>query len=139
MSWIKEEFEKLDQSSTALRKFGLLVGGVFLALGAVLVWRHRAAGWPFVSIGGVLVVVGAVIPKALKWVHTFWMILALMMGWVVTRILLTIAFFLVVTPVGLLQRLLGKSPIEVAFRSDVGSYWETRTTQVVPEDYRKQF
>ena len=62
MSWIKEEFQKLDQSSTALRKFGLLVGGVFLALGAVLVWRHRGAGWPFVSIGGVLVVVGAVVP-----------------------------------------------------------------------------
>jgi len=139
MSWIKEEFQKLDQSPKALRKFGLLVGSVFLGLGAILVWRHRGAGWPFVYIGAVLVVAGAVIPKALRWVHTGWMLLALAIGWVMTRVLLTIAFFLVVTPVGLLQRIFGKRAIEVAFRSDVSSYWEVRTTQTVPEDYNKQF
>lgn len=139
MSWIKEEFQKLDQTRKALRNFGLLVGSVFLLLGALLVWRHRGAGWPFVTIGSVLIVMGAAIPTALKWVHTGWMILALAMGWVVTRVLLTIAFFLVVTPVGLLQRVFGKRAIEVAFRPDVGSYWEARTTETVPEDYKKQF
>ena len=139
MVWINEEYKKLDQSPKALRGFGFLVGSVFLLLGALLIWRHRDAGWPFVSIGSILVVAGALFPQALKWVHTCWMILALTMGWVVTRVLLTIVFFLVVTPVGLLQRFLGKSAIEVAFRSDVSSYWKTRTTQAVPEDYNKQF
>jgi hypothetical protein len=140
MSWIKEEFQKLDQTPRALRKFGLMVGGVFLVLGALMVWRHRAAGWPFVSVGAVLVVLGGVMPTALKWVHTLWMIFALMLGWVVTRVLLTIVFYLVVTPVGMIQRLSGKSGIEVAFRdANVASYWQTRTNRFMPEDYEKQF
>jgi hypothetical protein len=50
-----------------------------------------------------------------------------------------IAFFLVVTPIGLLQRLFGKRIIEVAFRANAASYWQARTTHPVPEDYEKQF
>ena len=140
MSWIKEEFRKLDQSPRSLRKFGLMVGGVFFVLGAIMLWRHRAAGWPLTSIGAVLIVLGGILPVTLKWVHTGWMIIALMLGWVVTRVLLTIVFYLVVTPIGLLQRLLGKSGIHVAFReANVASYWQPRTGQFTPEDYTKQF
>jgi hypothetical protein len=139
MSWINEEYRNLDQSPKALRSFGFLVGSVFLLLGALFVWRHRGAGWPFVSIGAVLVVAGAAIPKALQWVHAFWMMIAVMLGWVVTRILLTIVFFLVVTPVGLLQRVFGKRAIEVDFRASAASYWQARTARPAPEEYEKQF
>ncbi len=67
------------------------------------------------------------------------MIAALAIGWVMTRVLLTIVFFLVVTPVGLLQRLFGKRAIEVDFGTNAASYWQTRTVRPMPEDYEKQF
>ena len=67
------------------------------------------------------------------------MIAALALGWVMTRILLTIVFFLVVTPIGLLQRLFGKRAIEVDFKPDAASYWQARTARPAPEDYEKQF
>ena len=139
MSWIKDEFQKLDRSPRALRRFGLMVGAVFLLLGGLLVWRHRAAGWPFVSIGTALILTGALAPAALKWIYAVWMMLAVMLGWVVTRVLLTIVFFLVVTPVGLLQRAFGKRSIEVAFKTGEASYWQSRTASPAPEEYEKQF
>jgi hypothetical protein len=67
------------------------------------------------------------------------MILSLALGWVMSRILLTIAFFLIVTPIGLLQRLFGKRPLEIAFRTGANSYWQPRTARPVPADYEKQF
>ena len=140
MSWINEEFQKLDHTPRSLRKFGLMVGGVFLGLGLLLVWRHRGAGWPFTSIGTILMFLGAVAPLTLKWVYTGWMILALMLGWVMTRVILTAAFYIVVTPIGLLQRVFGKRAIEVDFREgNVASYWQDRRKHFLPEDYEKQF
>jgi hypothetical protein len=139
MSWINDEYQKLDRSPGALRRFGFTVGFVILFLGCVLLWRQRGAGWPLISIGAVLVLAATLAPLTLKWVYAPWMIVALALGWIVTRILLTIVFFLVVTPVGLLQRLFGKRTIEVAFKADAGSYWQPRTARPTSEGYEKQF
>lgn len=139
MSWISDEYQKLDRSPRALRKFGWTVGPVILLLGAIFLWRQRGAGWPLIAIGVVLILAAALAPVTLKWVHGAWMIAALALGWVMTRILLTIVFFLVVTPIGLLQRLFGKRAIEVDFRADAASYWQARTARPAPEDYEKQF
>src|SRR5437868_11089347 len=115
MSWIDEELQKLDQSRRGLRRFVLMVGAVILILGLIMLWRHRAAAWPLISLGTALVLLGSLAPSILKRVHSVWMILALMLGWVATRVLLTIVFYFVVTPVGLLQRLLRKRAVEIAF------------------------
>jgi hypothetical protein len=139
MSWIKEEYRKLDQSPSALRRFGLLVGGVFLLLAGLLIWRQRAAGWPLFLLGATLVIGGVAFPRMLKWVHAPWMLLALVLGAVVSRILLTLLFYLVVTPIGFFQRCFGKRTIEVAFQDNVSSYWQERTTHPIPKDYERQF
>ena len=139
MSWINEEYRNLDRSPRALRRFGFSVGSVVLLLGCILLWRHRGAAWPLISIGTVLVLAAGLAPRTLKWIHGPWMIAALALGWMVTRILLTIVFFLVVTPIGFLQRLFGKRAIEVAFKAGAASYWQARTARPMPEDYEKQF
>lgn len=139
MSWINEEYEKLDRSPRALGRFGFMVGSVVLLLGCFLLWRQREAGWALIAIGTVLVLAAGMVPSILKWVYAPWMIGALALGWVVTRILLTLVFFLVVTPVGLLQRLFGKRVIEVDFKADAASYWQARTARPAPKDYEKQF
>jgi hypothetical protein len=139
MSWIDDEYRKLDRSPPALRRFGYLVGSVFLLLGCVLLWRHRGPGWPLAFVGAVLVIAAALAPGTLKWIYAPWMLLAAALGWVVTRILLTIVFFLVVTPIGLLQRFFGKRAIDVGFKADAASYWQARAASPAPKDYEKQF
>ena len=139
MSWIKNEYQGFDRSRGALRRFGVTVGLVILLLGAVMLWRDRGASWLLISIGAGLFLAAGLAPSSLKWVHGPWMIASLALGWIVTRILLTIAFFVVITPIGLLQRLFGKSAIEVAFTANSASYWQRRTASPIPEDYEKQF
>jgi hypothetical protein len=135
-----EEFQELDQSPRALRRFGFTVGLVMLLLGSLLLWRqHRATGWPLTSLGSLLLIGAGFFPTALKYLHRPWMILSLALGWIMSRVLLTIVFFLVVTPIGLLQRFFGKRAIEVDFRTEAASYWQLRTERFTPANYEKQF
>lgn len=137
MSWINDEYKKLDRSPRALRRFGLTVGLVLLLLGGLMAWRHRDGGWVLVSIGILLALTGAFVPAALRYVYQIWMTFAFTLGWFMTRVILTVVFFLVVTPIGLLQRLCGKRPLEYHFKSDEPTYWQRRTAG--PSDYEKQF
>jgi len=138
--WINEEFQKLDQSPRALRRFGFTVGPVILSLGLLLLWRHHpAAGSPLTSLGSILLILAGFIPTALKYLHGPWMILSLALGWIMSRLLLTIVFFLVITPIGVLQRLFGKRSIEIALEPDAVSYWQLRTGSCAASEYEKQF
>lgn len=140
MSQISEEYHAFDRSPVALRRFGFTVGTALVIVGVLLAWRGRTAGWPLAVAGGAIVLLALVVPGALKILHRFWMSLALAMGWVMTNVILTIVFFLVVTPIGLLQRLFGKSALALSFRSGAESYWEIRERwQPDPSEYERQF
>jgi hypothetical protein len=68
------------------------------------------------------------------------MTLALLMGWVMTRVILTFIFYVVVTPIAQLARLSGKKFLNAAFREDVESYWIIREIEEVSKErYEKQF
>ncbi len=136
---LEQAYAKLDQSPRALRRFGIIVGAVLLLLGTLLLLGERKAGGPFLSLGALLVLLAAFVPSVLRYVYKPWMILAFAMSWVVSRIILTLLFFLIVTPVGLLQRFCGKRPLEFRFRSGESTYWQERSTQPAPADYEKQF
>lgn len=94
------------------RSFGLSVGGVLLLLAAYLFWRGRvlpaevAAG-----TGAVLVVLGLVKPALLEWPSAVWWKFALVLGYINARVILTVIFFVVLTPIALLWRLLGRDPL----------------------------
>jgi saxitoxin biosynthesis operon SxtJ-like protein len=140
MSWISDEYQNLDRSPRALRRFGFTVGSVILFLGSVLLWRHLSVGWLVISIGTVLLLAAAFVPTMLQWVHGPWMIVSFLLGWIVSGIVLTLVFFLVVTPLGLLQRLFGKNAIDAGFKADAPSYWRARKTAAsTPEEYERQF
>lgn len=139
MSWINDEYQKLDRSPRALRRFGIMVGAALLLLGTLLLLGDRRAGGPILSIGVLFLLVAALAPLVLRYVYRPWMTLAFAMSWLITRVILTLLFFLIVTPVGLLQRLCRKRALEFRFKGGETTYWQPRTTQPVPADYEKQF
>jgi len=107
------------------RKFGLTVGAAFLVLAAVSRWRgHQIAPFVLASLGGVLVLAGAVLPGQLAPVYRAWMQLALLLSKVTTPIFMGLVYFVVLTPTGLLIRLFGRNPLKT--RKLDGSYWVTR-------------
>lgn len=94
------------------RSFGVSVGGVLIAIAAFLAWRARLDRAAVLgSIGAVLVVLGLTAPWLLKYPSMVWWKFAMVLGYVNARIILTIAFAIVLTPVGLAWRLLGKDPL----------------------------
>lgn len=120
-----------DLTRRTLTSFALIVGGALLVI-AAFQWRRGAPQWVWVAliaIAAALWIAAALAPSLLRPVYRGWMHLGEALGWVNTRILLTLIFFLVVTPIGLLMRLFGRSPIAVKRRDD--SYW----TDVEPHSY----
>jgi Saxitoxin biosynthesis operon protein SxtJ len=94
------------------RSFGISVGAVLCAIALLLVWRGRTGRAEIVgAIGVVLLVLGYLQPRWLKYPSDVWWALAGVLGWVNARILLSLLFFLVLTPVSLVWRLTGKDPL----------------------------
>jgi len=94
------------------RSFGLSVGLVLCAIAAILIWRGRIVRAEAIgAVGIVLVVFGVVYPAALKWPSAWWWRFSRALGRVNAKVLLTIIFTVVLTPLGLVWRLLGKDPL----------------------------
>ncbi len=102
------------RSFRAEREFGLLVGGLLLALGGWWLWRGKfdALRPLFFALGAPLVVAGALLPRALVLPRRAWMALAELLARVVTTLILAFVFFAVVTPIGVVKRLAGWDPLE---------------------------
>lgn len=137
---VLEELKKIKSTKKDLRGFGLAVGGVLAAIGLLLLWRHSPSYPYFISIGAVLVISGLIYPSILKPFQKAWMAFAVVMGWVMTRVILLMLFFLVVTPIGLIMRILGKRPISLEWRTEERSYWNPRQRKPFdPSGCEKQF
>ncbi len=94
------------------RSFGLSVGAVLCLIAAALVWRgHPVRAEVFGGVGAVLVVFGYVRPSLLRYPSDAWWAFATVLGWVNARVLLSLAFFLLLTPLGFVWRLTGKDPL----------------------------
>lgn len=106
-----------------LRSFGLLVGGVFAVIGFwPMVFRGEALRLWAVGLGGGLFIAGAFMPSILAPAHKGWMWIGHVLGWINTRILLGIVFYGLVTPIGLIFRVMGKDTMRQAFSEGSQSY-----------------
>ena len=137
---IRQQINDLKTDTPNLRKFGLLVGGVAMLIGFVLLLRHKAnypyLFWP----GAVLIAFGAVWPRALKYPYVAWMTMAFALGFVMSHVILTLFFFLIVTPIGLFARLFGKDFLNRNLDSRARSYWIPREAKAkTPGSYQQQY
>jgi Saxitoxin biosynthesis operon protein SxtJ len=107
------------------RKFGLTVGGAFLVLAGIIWWRGKHPGLVpyFGGLGGLLVIAGLAIPTALGPVNRAWMGLAHLLSKVTTPIFMGVVYFVVLTPISLAVRLLGKNPL---VHGRTGTFWFDR-------------
>ena len=135
---VRAELGAIDVSPSALRRFGLAVGGVLLAGVALWAWRH---GWEVGKVGSVvagaataLVVLGALAPTALRRIHLGWMAFALALGWVMTRVILTLAWALVFVPIGLFFKLTGRDALRRRPDPNAETYWQPREPSASPKE-----
>ena len=112
-----------DSARRELRRFGLVMAAALGVLAAFLLWRHRPA-WPYVAgAAGAFAALGVAAPGLLRPVERAWMTLAGWLSVVMTYVMLTLTFFLVVTPLGLMRRLGGRDPLHLKLDRNAASYW----------------
>jgi len=112
---------ELDRAG--LREFALVTGSVIAGLfGLFLPWVLDLAWpvWPWI-LASILVTVGLAAPMALRPVYKIWMQFGLILSRITTPIIMALVFFLVITPIGLIRRLLSSDPMNRKF-DDGGSY-----------------
>ncbi|MEK6281566.1 MAG: SxtJ family membrane protein [Acidobacteriota bacterium] len=106
------------------REFGLIVGGVFLLLGTWWVYRGKFpdVAHALLLLGAALFLLGLIFPRALVYPNRAWMKLAEALAFVMTRIILGIIYFMIVTPIGVIKRLTGWDPLHRR-AAPSASYW----------------
>jgi O-antigen/teichoic acid export membrane protein len=114
---------KDETTSKQLRSFGFTVGGIFalIAFWPVVV-RGEYPRWWAIVVAGCLLVPAVVFPRSLVWVYRGWMAVGHIMGWINTRIILGVVFYVIVTPIGMFRRWLGRDPMGRQLRPDLDSY-----------------
>jgi saxitoxin biosynthesis operon SxtJ-like protein len=132
---VKEELESLDQSIKKIRQFSALMLVVF-----GLLWYYALqVRMDWLALLSVLFffffLSGFRCGSSVRFVHKYWMGLALVIGWFVSRILLGLIYFIIVTPIGLISRIFGKSFLALRFDPQKKSYWKKRAGAKI--DYTK--
>jgi len=137
---LKEEIKNIKDDKRDLKKFGLTVGTVFVLIGIVLFIFEKPASYYSGGIGCILILFGVFYPNILKPVNKVWMTLALILGWFMSRVILIILFYLVLTPVGLIAKLSGKHFLDLKIDKERTSYWVKRKKESSTKiDLERQF
>lgn len=137
-----KELERRDPARLTAREgrsFAFPVGVAFLVLAAVLYWwrDHGLVAAILGAVGVGLLIAGLLIPGYLGPVLRAWMGLALMISRVTTPLFMSVVYYIVLTPTGLLRRTIGRNPIRHSAAD--GSYWTPRPDRQRRSDLRRQF
>jgi len=131
----------LDNSTKALREFAYTMAAAFVVIFCgLLPWgfSRTMPHWPLV-IAAILLLQAFIYPPSLIPVQKGWMKIGAILGWINTRIILGVVFFVLLTPIGWLQRKRGKLSYNVGFDSNAKTYKIVRTQRLTAQDLENPF
>lgn len=133
----EHEIPELDRKG--LREFGLVTGGIVAGLfGLFFPWllERSLPLWPWI-VFGVLGVWGLIAPLSLRPVYRGWMRFGLMLSKVMTPLIMGIVFFVVITPVALILKIVGNDPMARKF--DDSESYRVPTKKAPTENLEKPY
>jgi len=117
-----------------IRKFGAIAFLFFGILFAIGLWRQKAVitylfgGFSLLGLGFLL------LPAPLRPVYKGWLKITHFIGKITTIIILTLAYYLAITPTALIKRLFGGRPLSIKPDKNISSYWVSRPEPVQPKE-----
>lgn len=143
MSWIndiREELVQLDVSRKKLKQFAYWVGIILLFLSLWYFIRHDNRDWTYVTGGCsiLLILLGIIHADLLKGIYKIWMGIAFILGWFMSRILISVIFYMALTPISFLGRLFNKKWMDIDYSRKSNSYWIPRDKNKTV-DYKKMY
>lgn len=139
IAWLASlAFSDLDRRAKAL---GILLPAIFLGIGLPI--HLGAAALPLASavwiIGGVIATLVFAVPTAGRAIHQGWTVAAIPIGWSISRAILAIVYYGVLTPIGLVMRLVGHDPMKRKPNPEADTFWTVHEQVKDPGRYFKQF
>jgi len=132
-----ELIKSIKSAKKELRKFGLSIGIALGLLGGLFFLRQKDYYFYFFVFSGVFLLLSLVMPTKLEPLQKIWMGLAVVIGWLISRIILVLLLYLVVTPIGILARMFGKDFLNNKIDLTAQSYWIDRVPKI--ENYENQY
>ena len=134
---------EMNSSSTnkeEMRKFGIIAFVFFGCLCALALWRQKPFAFYFFGVLSLLGMGFILLPSLLRPVYDAWLRIAHLIGRTVTIIMLTLAYYLVITPSALIKRIFGGRPLPTRPDRELPSYWVARPEPAQPkEQFIKRF
>jgi hypothetical protein len=131
-----------NPTTRQLRQFSGIILPLFGLVVAVILWFRLALVLPALVVlilVGVVAAVGLLRPALARPVYVGWMIAAFPIGWLIGHLMMAMVFFLVLTPIGLCRRLVGRDSLPRRFDRSRTSYWEPRDMAADQGRYFRQF
>ena len=117
-----------------IRKFGSIALLLFGSLCALGLWKSKPVP---IYLFGSLAILGLgfiLLPGPMRPIYTAWLRIAHIVGTILTKVVLTLAYFLVMTPAALIKRLFGGSPLPLKPDKETSSYWVARVEPAQPKE-----
>ena len=134
-----EEIKNIKLAKKDLKNFGFIIGIILSLFGLFLFYRRIDYFIYFVSVGLIFLSLGLIAPKILKPIYKVWMTFAVIIGWIMTRLILSVLFYSVITGIAILTRIIGKDFLNLKINNKE-SYWNNRDSDYeLNQDYEKQF
>lgn len=134
-----EEIKNIKSDEKELKKFGWTFAILFLILGVLFWWRGKNHYF-YHFIISVLFLICSFVPLILKPFHKVWMTLALVIGYIMTRVILSILFYFILTPVSVISKVFGNQFLDIKINKTKESHWNYRKVKTFNKsDYEKQF
>lgn len=122
-----------------LRQFGLIMAAMLiLFFGGLIpwIWGWAWPVWPWIA-AALFASAALVFPRGLGPIHWLWLRIGFALGWINSRIILDIAFFGMILPIGLLLRLF-HDPMAKRLEPNLQTY-RRPSKQPVNENLEKPF
>jgi Saxitoxin biosynthesis operon protein SxtJ len=136
-----EDFNRQeDVRPSSDRSFGLVIASFFLVVSFWPLIRGGPIRWWALGIAAVFMVLALLWTAALAPLNNLWTKLGILLYKIVNPIVMALLFYMTVTPIALLMRMLGKDPLRLRRDPDAASYWIHRTPPgPTPESMKNQF
>lgn len=131
---------EINTDEESLKKFAFTMFAALVIIATILFLRHKNGYFWVYSIALLFILLGHFSAGSLKPAYIAWMKLAYVLGWINTRLLLCLIFYLVITPIGLILKLSNKGDLldkRINIKKD--SYWKKKESVSNISDFEKQF
>lgn len=144
---MKNTWKSIDADHKKVREFGYVIFSVLAVIFPLFSaykhdWSLTNVALTSISIGAVFILLTTFLTRFMKPVYKMWMMLAFGLGFIMTRLIITLVYLMMITPIGIFRRLKGNN-VSDTFRkfksTEKVSYWIQRTDEYDPSSTENQY